>query len=301
MWQATLPANIQIDSQDQLYYTLPNAAHAGRASGADGGARPLIRARIPNGKPWNPLDGFNLTAAPNNGTGPSTVPMPGIPRTFSACGEVTPQPPRPAPNPFTPAPAAPAVGGCSQLVDGASLLYQYPSSDYLLASSAMDTAGDCEALCKATNCCSGFTWHDNSTGSYFKKCYFVTNPLKVWTRAFKQLGHVSGLCNHSNNSKRSVLCPGAGSTSFPCGGDAQVVCKATNTTQVDGPLGVNTGSAASLTSNVVVEDCMQHLPDMGNNWPVPLHGEGLALHAGRPTGFAPRGSLHERVADICLY
>jgi hypothetical protein len=31
----------------------------------------LIRARVPNGKPWHPMEGFNLTTAPETGNGPS--------------------------------------------------------------------------------------------------------------------------------------------------------------------------------------------------------------------------------------
>lgn len=35
----------------------------------------------------------------------------------------------------------------------------------------------------------------------------------------------------------------------------------------EGPLGLATGSATALGGSVLVDDCMVHLPDMGNNWP----------------------------------
>ena len=62
---ATLPEGISIDPQDQLYL----------------GDTPLVRARTPNGRPWQPLDGFNLTAAVDEGCGT----MPGVPRVFTSC------------------------------------------------------------------------------------------------------------------------------------------------------------------------------------------------------------------------
>ena len=229
VWQTTLPANIQVDVQDQLYYSTASPSSAPVAE-------PLIRARLPNGRPWNPMDGFNLTTAPETGSGPSHQPMPRIPRSFTSCASVKPQPPDLPPTPFDPSLPEPPVGECSPLVAGASLLYGYPKSDLPLASSDMDTAADCEALCKETGCCYGFTWHDNTTGPYFKKCYFVTNPITPWSRAIKQVGHVSGICNQPNSSStggsQNPICS-TGSASFPCK-QSNVVCASSNVTQVDG-------------------------------------------------------------------
>ena len=58
VWEAKLPADVQVDVQDQLYY-YSVGGQPGTAADV-----PLIRARVPNGKPWHPLEGFNLTTAP---------------------------------------------------------------------------------------------------------------------------------------------------------------------------------------------------------------------------------------------
>jgi hypothetical protein len=55
--KAVVPGAVAFDSQDQLFVT-----------GADGKRHPLVRARTPNGKPWLPLDGFNLTVGANFGS-----------------------------------------------------------------------------------------------------------------------------------------------------------------------------------------------------------------------------------------
>ena len=79
--RATLPAGIEIDSQDQLF-------HAGQ---------PLVRARIPNGRPWLPLDGFNLTAG-NATAAMAAATLPNIAPIVASCGPAA-QPSKPTPNP----------------------------------------------------------------------------------------------------------------------------------------------------------------------------------------------------------
>lgn len=79
-WEATVPngvfrakipsGRINIDVQHQLFIQ----------------GKPLVRARVPNGRPWVPMDGFNLTAGvaslhPNV----TDVTMPNIPRSFGSC------------------------------------------------------------------------------------------------------------------------------------------------------------------------------------------------------------------------
>eukprot|EP00756_Hemistasia_phaeocysticola_P003782 Hpha_TRINITY_DN12449_c0_g1::TRINITY_DN12449_c0_g1_i1::g.42998::m.42998 len=235
---ATLPAGISIDPQDQLFL----------------GGAPLVRARTPNGRPWMPLDGFNLTAALDDDC-PRTVP--GVPRVFTSClGKTKPRPPKPYPGPNAPAaPAAPPVGNCSAPVSGASLLYGFPSQDFWLAGE-VPSASACAAACAAVNCCSGWTWHDAQQGGYALRCYFVANPLNVWSRAEPAWGHSSGLCNHG--AAATDPCPGRTSPTecFPvnvtCGGKVQV----------DGFVG-----DAKLGPSVSVEECFEHLPNMGNSWP----------------------------------
>ena len=50
------------------------------------------------------------------------------------------------------------------------------------------------AICAADDQCNFWTWHDNTTGSYFKKC-FVRHD-QVYDHK-DEGGHVSGVCNHT--------------------------------------------------------------------------------------------------------
>jgi hypothetical protein len=44
------------------------------------------------------------------------------------------------------------------------------------------------------SCCADFTsWHADHIGQWSFDCYLVTNPLAVWSRAFKQAGQLSGV------------------------------------------------------------------------------------------------------------
>ena len=124
--------------------------------------------------------------------------MPGVPRVFTSCTPPTPAPPAPYPGSDAPAaPAAPAVGKCSAAVENASLLYGFPKPDLVLGAT-VPSAAACAAACAAQDCCSGWTWHDATCGGYEFRCYFVANPLQVWSRAVPQIGHYSGLCNHGD-------------------------------------------------------------------------------------------------------
>ena len=241
----TLPATISIDPQDQLYV----------------GATPLVRARTPNGRPWLPLDGFNLTAAFDAECGT----MPDVPRTYDQCAAPpAPSPPQPYPGapPAPRAPPTPAVGACSAAVANASLLYAFPKPDIVLASPHTATAEACAALCREAGCCAGYTWHDARQGSYAYRCYWVANPLQVWSRAMPQIGHVSGVCNHG--AKAGGVCPG---TVAPrrCA-KVNVTCAGSGARQVDGFVGERT-PAGGGSGDVDVERCFTHLPDMGNSWP----------------------------------
>ena len=244
---ATLPAAISIDPQDQLYV----------------GDTPLVRARTPNGRPWLPLDGFNLTAAFDAECGT----MPDVPRTYDKC-VAPPAPSPPVPYPGTPpaprAPPTPAVGACSAAVANASLLYAYPKPDIVLASPHTATAEACATLCRDADCCAGYTWHDANQGTYAYRCYWVANPLQVWTRAMPQAGHTSGVCNHGADA--GGVCPG---TLAPhrCA-EANVTCATSGVHQVDGVIGDGfADEPTGLSGDVDVQHCFTHLPDMGNSWP----------------------------------
>ena len=156
--------------------------------------------------------------------------MPGIPRYFSSCEPpAAPTKPVPAPGPPIPAPALPTVGACSKAVPNVSLLYKFPLPDLTLAATGVDSADACASLCQKEDCCSGYTWHDSTLGTYALRCYFVTNPMAVWSRAQKASpGHVSGLCNHGKDADKP--CPGTVNPT-PCRA-ATVTCASNNVEQV---------------------------------------------------------------------
>ena len=67
---------------------------------------------------------------------------------------------------------------------GISLLYGFPSADYVLGGAAVPTAAACSDLCSASPCCAGYTWHSPAEGvQYGLHCYFVANPIDVWGTA----------------------------------------------------------------------------------------------------------------------
>ena len=57
-----VPGDVRFDVQDQLFILSSSSSRTGSHS------IPLIRGRTPNGHPWLPLDGFNLTVQNNFGT-----------------------------------------------------------------------------------------------------------------------------------------------------------------------------------------------------------------------------------------
>ena len=111
-FRAEIPDTISINPQDQLFL----------------GDMMLVRARIPNGRPWIPLDGFNLTAGNcSSSSANEDLPswcgsIPNQPRQISTCGR-PPPPVMPKPFPGHPdGPPEPALGSCSELVNKTSLL-----------------------------------------------------------------------------------------------------------------------------------------------------------------------------------
>lgn len=245
VFKAQVPPGISFDVQDQLFLV-----------GSGGSPEPLVRGRTPNGRPWVPRDGFNLTVAASVGT---LVEAP----VFTSCTAQKPVPPHPTPQPRP----TPAKGGCVAAPD-VSLLEGYPNIPGVsVASASSPSASDCMARCHADPCCKGFTWHDNTTGVYYKMCFFLSDPATdAWQTEVEFPHHFSGLCDHSNiTPPPQCTLPESGSCVA-----AKVVCNSTNTTQVTGSLGVSSLAGKALAGadgTVSVSRCLEHLLDLANDWP----------------------------------
>ena len=250
--QAKLPPGINVDPQDQLYL--------------DG--LPLVRARTPNGRPWIPLDGFNLTASTTDPACADFGTLPNIPATFDKCGP-PPQPSKPDPSPCgpkeCPSPPVPPIGECSPSVPGISLLYGFPKPDLVLGDPNVSTADACAALCNATSCCTGYTWHSAAEGTaYAFHCYFVANPIDVWSRAEKMdAGHVSGLCTKAPVKPWPACSGDVGphrcvNRNITCRGDVQV----------GGQVGQHDDVPLTSDGAIEVDECYTHLPNRSyeNYW-----------------------------------
>jgi hypothetical protein len=110
-----------------------------------------------------------------------------------------PPPPAPPPPPPSPPPAWPAKGHCSLPHPGWSLAQE--SGAHVAAKT--DTVAECEALCKGN--CTGYTWHDKTTGSFFKSCYLTTG---LWSGGVADTaGHISGICNNGQPAPPNVPPP----------------------------------------------------------------------------------------------
>ncbi len=164
-FQTKLPVGVEVDVMDQLFL-----------QGA-----PLIRARLPNGRPWRPLDGFNLTA----GFATPEIKkrsLPNIPKVAATCtGEVDVEPPVTHPGPLPKPPSEPALGACSLPEPGISLLSGsgLGPPDFQMIGKLSNVSA-CQAACHRQPCCSGFTWHDGNQAQWSHDCYLVTNPLGIW-------------------------------------------------------------------------------------------------------------------------
>ena len=240
VYMTTLPGHVEIDVQDQLFL----------------GGAPLVRGRTPNGKPWIPQDGYNLTVYKTTG-------MQTMAPVYTQCADGGGAKPKPCSS--LPRPPAPAAGQCVA-AGNVSLLCGYPAiPGVLLSPTKAASATECAALCAKNTCCKGYTWHDQSTGSYWKDCFLLTSPsADAWTTAQPMAGHHSGLCGPSAPAA-SCLPP----ASHNCR-DATVVCAATNVTQVTGSLGIASAAGAKLagpTGVVKVTECLAHLLDLANDWP----------------------------------
>ena len=143
---ATVPGTVAFDLQDQIFIRDGKGAH-----------HPLVRARTPNGFPWIPNDGYNLTVVggwnytANDCGSDGNVHGPN-------CGAVLPSPPvltrcEPAPPPPPPPPGRPTppVGGCVAVPNTTLINGVVPLPVPVITA----TAAACSLLCKATPCCNG--------------------------------------------------------------------------------------------------------------------------------------------------
>jgi hypothetical protein len=243
--KASVPGNVSVDVQDQLFLLPP---------GPGGGDMvPLVRGRTPNGRPWIPLDGFNLTVHSHFGAlaGPDV---------HASCASK----PNPGPKPPKSKPDRPKVprGGClsapnTTLLNGITLPTPVITP----------TAAACATLCHANACCSGYTWHDKSTGTYFKDCYLIRSEDDAWVSSGPYIGHQSGLCDHSDITPKPQ-CPA--DTYMGICKQSTVICAATNLTQVIGSIGTVSTSGRALAGSsglVKIDHCLEHLLDLANDWP----------------------------------
>eukprot|EP00039_Didymoeca_costata_P024282 m.9868 g.9868 ORF g.9868 m.9868 type:complete len:1044 (+) comp4155_c0_seq1:84-3215(+) len=230
----SVPEGIQFDTQDQLFIN----------------DFPLIRARTPNGKPWIPLDGFNLS---------SSHPVGSIPyaEVYTDCSRSGPPPP---PNPI-PHPPTPQPGKCVY-APNITLLTGYPSIPGVLAPFQTPTEADCAQACLSKECCKGYTWHDPTVAGYALQCFLLTGAADPWSRAAPYSHHNSGLCNNSGP------CHPANPVA-PCV-ESTVVCAETGTKQVTGSLGVSSAAGKTLAGPkgiVKVSPCLEHPLGLANDWP----------------------------------
>jgi hypothetical protein len=110
-----------------------------------------------------------------------------------------PPPPTPPPPPPSPPPTWPAKGHCSPPHPGWSLAQESGAH----VAGKTDTVAECQTLCKAN--CTGYTWHDKTTGAYFKSCYLTAG---LWSGGVADTpGHVSGICNNGQPAPPNVPPP----------------------------------------------------------------------------------------------
>lgn len=236
-WRTTVPGVVSFDVQDQLFLQRV----------------PLVRARTPNGKPWIPLDGFNLTTTGDR----ATAGLIGGPPTYSQCTGHREERPMQAPSP-------PPGGNanCSVVNRGVCLHNAYP----ILRS--FDCGGSVAACCG--NCTADpkcVSWNINTK---MKTCFlrgsYKPNPGSVCIS-----GCVRGTCAPPPPpAPRPPPPPTAGTCRA-----AKIVCNATNDLQVTGVLGVSTASGKALGNNLRISHCLQRSLGLANdflNWKAQSYG-----------------------------
>ena len=150
-----------------------------------------------------------------------------------------------------------------------TLLTGYPNiPGVVLASSSTSSEAACAAVCLQTPCCRGYTWHDQSTGIYFKDCFVLTDPdADPWNTSAVYSGHQSGLCNTTTARNECQLPDFCTSANVVCSDPTSP--SGLNTTLVDGVVGKTTAASAALVhaGRVPVSECLEHVLGLANDWP----------------------------------
>ena len=227
-FKATVPGSVLLDVQDQLFLD----------------RLPLVRARTPNGKPWIPLDGYNLSTIGLGGTL-------GGPPTYRQCtGHREAALPPPPPGNVT--------GNCSAINHGICLHNAMPILNQF---NSVDPA-ECCKNCTALGSC--VSWNINVK---MKQC-FLRGSYKPNSGAECISGCVRGAC--APPPPPPPPRPPPPPTADTCT-VAKVVCNASDKQQVTGVLGVSTASGRALASHngaVAVAHCLQHALGLANDFPV---------------------------------
>ena len=259
-FKAFVPGTVLFDVQDQLFLD----------------RLPLVRARIPNGKPWIPLDGFNL----------STIGLPGElsgPPHFTQCtghrragagtgagvagGSGTPGGPASDADGNLSEPADSRSGNDDVIVRGknncSSISHAclHNAKPILTTFTSVDPAACC-ANCTANPKC--VSWNINTR---MKQC-FLRGSFKPNAGAGCVSGCIRGACSSPPPPPPRPPPPPTAGTCV----NAAVICNSTNANQVSGTIGTTSASGRSLVGGkspqVRVSHCLQRQLGLANDFPV---------------------------------
>jgi hypothetical protein len=85
------------------------------------------------------------------------------------------------------------VGQCSDVLNGTNLVIG-GDSDNAHCIGLTETAAACAQICMKNATCHFWTWHDSTTGPFKHKCFLRVDDC---FSGHLQVGHFSGVCNHS--------------------------------------------------------------------------------------------------------
>ncbi len=101
-----------------------------------------------------------------------------------------------APN-YPPLKPHPAAGTCTAIYSNLNLVSG--AGPGTIVAGTTNNATACELMCRSSESCTAFTWHDKNQGADANRCYFRTDG-KYPTRV--QSGHYSGVCS---SAKKKVV------------------------------------------------------------------------------------------------
>jgi hypothetical protein len=243
-FKATLPAGFSIDVQDQLFLN----------------RIPLVRARTPNGKPWIPLDGFNLSTMglPGELSGPPQYKQctGHRQRSSSSAAVVAEQVElEEAAERLALRSAAPGnlTGNCSVVQHGVCLHNARPIIRSFNTQSISECCGNCSAEPKCN------TWNLNTAmKSCFLRGSWKPNPGKECIS-----GCVRGACAPPSPPPPRPPPPPTAGTCVP----AKVICNSSHAVEVSGVIGTSTASGRALGGAVSVSHCLEHALGLANDFP----------------------------------